>query len=131
MIGPMRDGHVSKAIGWFKSSRSQGSENCVEVQFAGDRVLIRDSKYLRNPSNEPTAQPIITVPAADWQTFLDAAALTEPRTVFPVIAPEPDGYVTIHDARGTALTYTPDEWEAFKVGAATGEFAIERAVAAA
>ena len=131
MIGPMRDGHVSTAIGWFKSSLSQSSENCVEIQFAGDRVLIRDSKYLRNPSNEPTAQPIITVSAADWQTFLDAVVRPEPCAVAPIIAPEPNGYVTIRDARGTALTYTPDEWEAFKAGAATGEFAIERATVAA
>ena len=50
-------------LNWRKSSRSdtQGGA-CVEVATLPDRVLIRDSK-------DPDG-PRLTVPAADWHTFL-------------------------------------------------------------
>ena len=56
---------------WFKSSRSQGGSECVEVAFLdGGYVGVRDSK---NPT-------------------------------------------------GTALVFTPSEWDAFVVGTRDGEF---------
>ncbi|MFV2018364.1 DUF397 domain-containing protein [Micromonospora sp. LOL_023] len=33
-----------QATGWRKSTRSGGDDNCVEVNVAGDRVGVRDSK---------------------------------------------------------------------------------------
>jgi hypothetical protein len=122
---------LSSPHGWFKSSLSGGSDNCVEVQLAGDRVLIRDSKYLRNSANDPATQPVIALPASDWQAFLDAATRAEPRAGFPVIIPGPDGCVSVRDSRGTVLTYTPDEWDAFKAGVVKGEFAARQEIMAA
>ncbi|MEU0539635.1 DUF397 domain-containing protein [Nocardia sp. NPDC005978] len=55
---------------WFKSSRSNDGPNCVEVAFDGDLVLIRDSKYLRDPANDPARQPMLAVSGAVWAAFL-------------------------------------------------------------
>ncbi|MQY20073.1 DUF397 domain-containing protein [Nocardia macrotermitis] len=63
---------------WRKSSYSTGSDHCVEVKFADDTVYIRDSKYLRNPANTPANQPILAVPAADWDNFLQLATNRPP-----------------------------------------------------
>ncbi len=49
---------------WFKSSYSNAASACVEVRFAGDAVLVRDSK---NRAHGPT----LTVTATEWAAFLD------------------------------------------------------------
>ncbi|MEU0507473.1 DUF397 domain-containing protein [Nocardia sp. NPDC005998] len=47
---------------WFKSSRSAGSRNCVEVAFLPNNLVgVRDSK---NPSG-----PALIFTAAEWSTF--------------------------------------------------------------
>jgi len=47
---------------WFKSSRSTGSKDCVEVAFLDDGVVgIRDSK---NPTG-----PALTFAPAEWDAF--------------------------------------------------------------
>lgn len=110
---------------WRKSTFSQGSEHCVEILATAESVLIRDSKYLRDPANDPAYQPIITIPSPDWPKFLDRALGR------PVIRPDgtptlnrhPDGTITLRDAAGVTLIYTPEEWEAFTAGIAVGEFA--------
>ncbi|MGV9833951.1 DUF397 domain-containing protein [Nocardia niigatensis] len=53
---------------WFNTSRS-----CVEVRLCGPAVLIRGSKYLREPASDPAAQPIICVSGAEWDAFLGRA----------------------------------------------------------
>ncbi|WP_067818179.1 DUF397 domain-containing protein [Nocardia inohanensis] len=60
--------------GWRKSSYSGdgGGGNCVEVRLAEVAVLIRDSKYLRDPANDPAAQPIISLAGPEWDAFLSA-----------------------------------------------------------
>ncbi|GAB2719508.1 DUF397 domain-containing protein [Nocardia thraciensis] len=56
---------------WFKSSRSGGGENCVEVAFLPDNLVgVRDSK---NPGD-----PALVFTADEWSQF---TALTE-RTAF-------------------------------------------------
>ncbi|MFE6857605.1 DUF397 domain-containing protein [Nocardia sp. NPDC057668] len=59
------------ALSWRTSSYSgsNGGE-CVEVAFDGDLVLIRDSKYLRDPANDPARQPMLAVSGAVWAAFL-------------------------------------------------------------
>ncbi|MEV6320779.1 DUF397 domain-containing protein [Nocardia sp. NPDC051787] len=51
---------------WFKSTRSGGDKNCVEVAFlANDLVGVRDSK---NPSG-----PALVFTSAEWSAFTVAA----------------------------------------------------------
>ncbi|NNH70803.1 DUF397 domain-containing protein [Nocardia uniformis] len=55
-------------VNWFKSSRSGGSKECVEVAFIdGGRVGVRDSK---NPSG-----PALVFAPGEWDAF--AAGVTE------------------------------------------------------
>ena len=49
---------------WFKSSYSDTSTSCVEVRFAGDAVLVRDSK---NRAHGPTLAMTTTA----WAAFLE------------------------------------------------------------
>jgi hypothetical protein len=111
--------------GWFKASFSSQSSSCVEVRFAEDEVLVRDSKY----HGDPTFQPMIAIPAASWHQFLaiatgnatdDGAALGIPTIEYDAST----GHTTLRDAVGTTLEYTTAEWAAFTAGAGVGEFAI-------
>ncbi|MBF6469517.1 DUF397 domain-containing protein [Nocardia beijingensis] len=107
--------------GWFTSTRSNNGNQCVEVRFAGDAVLIRDSKYRRNPANRPAEEPVITVTVAEWTAFLEALR-TRGRSNGELGAhPAADGHIALRH-RGTTLTYTPEEWDAFLLGAHDGEF---------
>ncbi|MDQ3988785.1 MAG: DUF397 domain-containing protein [Actinomycetota bacterium] len=49
---------------WFTSSYSNAAAACVEVRFAGDAVLVRDSK-------DRTRGPILAVTPNEWAAFLD------------------------------------------------------------
>ncbi len=109
---------------WRKSSRSQGSDHCVEVRLTDDTVYIRDSKYLRDPANDRAAQPVIAIAAEDWPAFLDAAS-TQATTVVPsclAIENHHDGAVTLRSAEAITLTYTDLEWHAFLARVQLGEF---------
>ncbi|MGY2090479.1 DUF397 domain-containing protein [Nocardia gipuzkoensis] len=113
-------------LGWKTSSYSgtNGGE-CVEVAFDGRRVLVRDTKFSRNPANRATAQPVIEIPRGLWGTFL-AAATSETLQVpvgLPAIVRRDTGEVSIVAADGTTLTFTAGEWVAFKSGVNDGEFA--------
>jgi hypothetical protein len=49
---------------WFKSSRSNGQNNCVEVAFLdGGRVALRDTKDRSKPAHIYTA--------AEWDAFIE------------------------------------------------------------
>jgi hypothetical protein len=50
------------ATGWRKTSRSTGQTACVEFVFAGDWVLVRDSK---NPTGTR-----LRVTRKEWLTFV-------------------------------------------------------------
>ncbi|WP_063050332.1 DUF397 domain-containing protein [Nocardia arthritidis] len=114
--------------GWFTSTRSNNGNQCVEVRFDGDAVLIRDSKYRRNPANHPGDEPVITVTAAEWIAFLDAVR-TRGRSNGELRAhPVADGHTALRHG-GITLTYNSEEWNAFLLGAHDGEF--DRAVVSA
>ncbi|WP_084460744.1 DUF397 domain-containing protein [Nocardia kruczakiae] len=50
---------------WFKSSRSGGSKNCVEVAFLPDNAVgVRDSKDRTGPA--------LVFAAAEWSAFTAA-----------------------------------------------------------
>lgn len=109
---------------WFKSTASNGACSCVEVKFELDRVKIRDSKFLRDPANEPSLQPIISVSPADWATFVTGvggAHYTDSGTL--TATPEAEGSVRLESVdSAVVLTYTPAEWDAFVAGVHAGEF---------
>jgi hypothetical protein len=51
------------AAAWFKSSASGGnSDNCVEVAFLGDAVLVRDSKDADGP--------VLLYTDGEWEAFV-------------------------------------------------------------
>jgi hypothetical protein len=98
------------------------------VSFADDGTLaVRDSKFRRNPSNDLSSEPIMTLPSEEWPSFLAGAAVADPRPCRSVRLLElPDGFVKLQGADGTELVYRPDEWTAFLNGVALGEFELDR-----
>jgi hypothetical protein len=52
---------------WFTSSYSVNDTDCIEIRFAGDAVLVRDSK---NRAHSPT----LAVTTTEWAAFLDGLA---------------------------------------------------------
>ena len=108
---------------WFKSSRSNDGTNCVEIKISDQSVSIRDSKYLRDPANDPRAQPVISVPVELWSQVLDLALSAGSGTVGGALAivVEDDGSASVRSGEVT-LVYTADEWDAFVKGVADGEF---------
>lgn len=107
---------------WRKAARSGGNGSCVEVKPDGDSILIRDSKYLRDPSNDPEAQPIITISVAQWRDFLDVVAGRSRALSEPTISVHADGSASLTSSAGVRLDYTPTEWLYFSLGVAEGEF---------
>ncbi|NQE90883.1 DUF397 domain-containing protein [Nocardia terpenica] len=111
----------TKITDWKKSSFSKDSSTCVEVRFAGNTVLVRDSKYVGSPAD----QPILTVPTAMWSAFVDAAAGTPtvPVEDLPTVDRRVNGDVVLRGRSGVTLTYDAAEWSAFVRGLHAGEFA--------
>ncbi|MGW2665931.1 DUF397 domain-containing protein [Nocardia tengchongensis] len=110
---------------WFKSSRSNGNQACVEVRFDNGAVLIRDSKY----NDDPASQPIIRVAIDRWDAFLDTITASPADCTndgLPCIEPAADGSVTLRAVDGTTLSYLRHEWEAFVSGVLKGEFSLMR-----
>lgn len=105
--------------GYTKSSFSEGGGNCVEVKFANECVLIRDSKY-SGPADE---QPTLSIPVASWPMFLDLVLNAESGSLDSGVAivVHPDGSATATTV-DVKLDYTPGEWEAFTKGVANGQF---------
>lgn len=108
---------------WFKSSFSASSNNCVEVQFSAEVVLVRDSKDVADPDGR---QPTITIPHASWTAFLSTVVQRGPASLAEVVAiePTPDNGITLRAPDSTRLTYTSGEWDAFISGIEGGEFSL-------
>jgi len=49
---------------WYRSSRSSGASNCVEVAHGPGWAAVRDSK-------DPTG-PMLVVTKREWQAFISA-----------------------------------------------------------
>ncbi|MFI6871081.1 DUF397 domain-containing protein [Nocardia sp. NPDC050406] len=109
-----------ETTGWFTSTRTNNGNQCVEVRFDGDAVLIRDSKYRRNPAHRPEEEPIITVTTTEWMRFIEfvTGRATMPQAL--TFHTTPHGTTLRHGE--IALVYTPGEWAAFVAGALDGEF---------
>lgn len=108
---------------WRKSSYSgSNGGQCVEVCFAPDRVLIRDSKYRRGAARDLAAEPMIQVPVEFWETFLAVVAGGDTtRSEIPCITRHLDSSVSL-SAGGSVLNYSAAEWLAFSAGVRAGEF---------
>jgi hypothetical protein len=116
---------VEDRSGWFKASFSSNAASCVEVRFDGDLVRIRDSKYRRNPANDPACEPIIAVTPGDWMAFLGEVSGRAPaHTCGPLAYERAAGGATVlrsPDA-DVALTFSAAEWRAFVAGVQAREF---------
>ena len=111
--------------GWFKSSFSSNTSNCVEVRFDGDRVGIRDSKYRRDPANHPGQEPTITVTIKQWSAWLDELTGRTAMGTNGALSVEvdPDGAATLRAvSTGTTLHYTRAEWRTYLAGVHAHEF---------
>ncbi|MQY24336.1 DUF397 domain-containing protein [Nocardia macrotermitis] len=104
---------------FYKSTYSGANNSCVEISHRANVVLIRDSKY-----TGPTAsQPIVSIPAERWTEFT-ALALTGTSARLDNIAVldvQNDGSASV-TGPAHALSYRPDEWDAFMKGIADGQF---------
>ena len=50
---------------WYKSSRSSGNGNCVEVAVLDEAVAVRDSK--------DRSGPVLIFTSAEWDAFMSGA----------------------------------------------------------
>jgi hypothetical protein len=109
---------------WAKSSFSGGANACVEVRFEGDQVLIRDSKYRRDPTSDPSGEPVIAVAAHQWARFCDQLTGAAPAGPSDALIADTaaNGTTTLRPlVDATCLTYTAAEWTAFLNGLHSGE----------
>ncbi|MFF0541416.1 DUF397 domain-containing protein [Nocardia thailandica] len=106
--------------GWFTSSYSNNGNQCVEVRFDGDVVLIRDSKFRRTPAAEGVPEPVVAVRAELWTSFLHCLLTGRPHPELAT-APTPDGGTLLRHG-GTTLRFTAAEWAAFVAGVRDDEF---------
>ncbi|MQY27039.1 DUF397 domain-containing protein [Nocardia aurantia] len=119
MLTPVR--YRPEVTGWFTSTRTNNGNQCVEVRFDAGAVLVRDSKFRRDPANRDATEPVITVSAVEWTAFLDAVVgRAATRSAIEVESAADGGATLVH--AGMRLTYTPGEWAAFVAGARDGEF---------
>ncbi|MHA6805949.1 DUF397 domain-containing protein [Salinifilum ghardaiensis] len=111
------------ATGWFKSTFSNPSQDCVEVLFDTEHVHVRDSK------GQGTG-PVLTLAARHWPGFLAEAlghAEAGSNRALRIQQTSDGGTQLRAPDGGTALTFTPAEWDAFTAGARTGEFDLPNA----
>ncbi|WP_036527070.1 DUF397 domain-containing protein [Nocardia sp. CNY236] len=117
---------TSSATQWRKATASNNGGDCVELRFTEDGVLVRDSKYIRDPANDPAAAPTITIPVSLWPAFLNRVAADanggDKDQRLPLIVHSADGTTRLHAADGVVLAYTAREWDAFIDGVLRGEF---------
>ncbi len=105
------------ARGWFKSSFSTASGDCVEVRFDGDVVQVRDTK-------DQGDGPVIVLEAARWDDFLRRllSGSIDADSALAVLAAPNGGTILRARDTGAALRYTRGEWEMFMRGVRAGEF---------
>ena len=60
---------------WYRSSRTSGASNCVEVAHGDEWTAVRDSKN--------RVGPVLTVTNDEWQTFIGATAGRSVRPSIP------------------------------------------------
>ncbi|MDQ4009893.1 MAG: DUF397 domain-containing protein [Actinomycetota bacterium] len=101
--------------GWRTSTRSSNGGNCVEVDFTGTGVEMRDSKARG-------AGPIIDFSPIQWAAFLGESVHGLPSANGAVTVIHFNGTRVRSTAGGVTLHFTPGEWAAFVAGVQDGEF---------
>lgn len=104
--------------GWFKSSFSNGSGACVEVNFSDDLVLVRDTK------DHGTGETL-RVSLRQWAAFLDELVgqrATDEDSALSIRTLTQGETLLKSTASGAELVFTPDEWRMFLAGVLAGEF---------
>ncbi|MGI5125239.1 DUF397 domain-containing protein [Pseudonocardia sp. CA-107938] len=110
-----------RADGWFTSSFSNGGNECVEVRFDGDDVLVADSK-------QHGRGPEIRFARAAWDAFVAAVVGGgAPAGGDLAVVPGADGGRALVASTGVRLEFTAREWAAFVAGARNGEFSLVNA----
>ncbi|MFR9770074.1 DUF397 domain-containing protein [Nocardia sp. SC052] len=96
---------------------------CVEVKIDGDAILVRDTKFRRNPANHGTPQPQIEIPISLWAEVCDRTVGMSSFAVGETmrVTIHPDGAATF-SSPDAELDFTPDEMDAFAKGIVDGEF---------
>lgn len=109
---------------WFKSSASSGNGSCVEVRFAHDLVYIRDSKEQHKPGYVPSRDPLVAVPMAEFESMIDdiRSGNDAPALAAISVTIGAEGCSITSHENGTVLSFTQQEWHAFKTGVERGEF---------
>ncbi len=110
---------------WSKAAASGATSACVVIQFLGDRVRIRDSKFVHGSTLTGAVQPVVSVTAKAWPAFIDAVAAGAAGADCPEIGFETvaSGHVVVRaQATGLELRFEAHEWAAFVDGARAGEF---------
>ncbi|WP_340672156.1 DUF397 domain-containing protein (plasmid) [Saccharopolyspora sp. ID03-671] len=119
-----------EGLAWRTSSYSQNNAACVDVAFDDGTVYVRDTK-------DHGTGPVIRFSHTEWQAFLDivTGASDTPHDIVEIVN---DQRLTTHAngrtettawhleerTDGRELHYTRGEWDAFVLGAATGEFSV-------
>ncbi len=107
---------------WFKATASNGGGCCVEVCFANEMVLVRDSKWHGPPG---VKRPILSIGHHAWTMFLGKIHGALPTKVDQDLSVENGDKGTVvfrSSIENDELVFLKQEWEAFKDGASKGEF---------
>ncbi|WP_112273559.1 DUF397 domain-containing protein [Lentzea terrae] len=119
-----------RRAGWRKSTFSDQGNGCVDVDFTTDGVEMRHSKIADSP--------VFPFTNEQWIALLDEVTSGELTNLNGAVevTTEPNAWTVRERASGQTLVFTDDEWVAFRLGAAGGEFdpsqpAIVAALAAA
>lgn len=108
---------TAEHLPWRTSSRSSNGEACVEVAPAPDGVVVRHSK------DRGAGSIHFSFPA--WATFVRGALgdSTNQNGSATITAVGVDTLVRC-TRTDVQLRFDPDEWSAFRAGAAVGEFDV-------
>lgn len=111
-------------MNWSKATASSANGFCVEVAHTDGQVLVRDTKWERDPDRtEP--RPTLTVDPGDWEHTLTALTGGTGHVATPTLAVihRVDGTARFH-GNSAALEFTADEMTAFLDGVSKDEFAV-------
>ena len=107
---------AKRPAGWRKSSYSNQANGCVEVDLTSAGARIRDTKIADSP--------VIAFTAEQWSAWLaevTADHLTGTNGAVTVTT-APNAWTVRSVATDATLVFDENEWIAFRLGAADGEF---------